>query len=151
MALKSDRELRVYDVTYFLNEVAEKGAVLVHNGDGSGAAMDQNTAAVTIPTTAFDVMSGVPVGILLDDFVVRDLTKDHLNFQKNEAVVGSKATILKQGWIVTDNVSGSPVRGDPLHYNEIGQFTNETDSPPLGRFGSAKDADGYAKVEVNLP
>jgi hypothetical protein len=151
MALKSDREVRVYDITFYMNETAEKGQLVVHNGTGSGAAMDQSVAKVTAPTTAYDVMSGVPVGLLLCDVVNIDQTKFHINQHKDEVQVGGKVTIMKQGWVVTDNISGTPSPGSPLHYNELGQFTTVTDSARIGRFLSSVDADGYCKIEINLP
>jgi hypothetical protein len=58
---------------------------------------------------------------------------------------------------VTDQVvSGvTPVAGDPAYLGPLGQFTNTQPGgnagAQVGRFLSAKDEKGFAKVEVNLP
>ena len=73
MALKPDRVEHYTDLSFFMNETAERGLIVTHNTGGSGAAMD-------------------------------------------------------------DSVTSSE---------------NST-SDPVGRFLSTKDADGYAKVDVNI-
>ena len=52
MALKADRHEAVTDISFFMNETAERGTVVVHSTAGSGSAMDDSNALVTIPTTA---------------------------------------------------------------------------------------------------
>ena len=51
MALKPDRHEVVTDISFFMNETAERGVIVVHNTAGSGAAMDDGNAVVQIPTT----------------------------------------------------------------------------------------------------
>jgi len=96
----------------------------------------------------------VPVGILLNDVVNKDLTRTHLNQHKDEVQKGGKVTVLRKGYVVTNNLDGNPVAGSGAYVSTsfAGNITMETDEGSLiGRFLSSKDEDGYAKVEVNLP
>ena len=100
----------------------------------------------------------VPVGILLNDVVNKDLTRTHLNQYKDEVQIGGKVTVMTRGWVVTDNVTGTPAAGDLAYASETAGEVSTTAADAqasgnlaIGRFMSAKDADGYAKVYVNLP
>lgn len=152
MALKGDRYLGDTDVSFFMDQEAERGGALVMLTAGSGAALDQSEAAVQY---AADPSGEYGLGILLGDVVDEDLTRTHLNFHKDEAQKGSKVTILKSGWVHTNMIvpGVSPSGGDIAYIGASGYITNvlTTDAPVLGRFESSKDADGYAKVRVNLP
>ena len=76
MALKSDRFELQTDISFFCDTVLTRGDVVVMNdGTGSGAAMDQGVALVKVE--AGDAGS-VPAGILLNDVVNKDLTRTHL-------------------------------------------------------------------------
>ena len=150
MALKSDRYELQTDISFFYNEgVATRGGVVVHDTAGSGAAMDQGVNLVK-----YDVAGGNPVGILLNDVVNKDLTRTHLNFYKDEVQKGGKVTVLRKGYVVTNNVDGTPVAGSGAYVSTTvaGNVTMATDEgAKIGAFVSSKDADGYCKVEVNLP
>lgn len=150
MALKSDRYELQTDISFFYNEgVATRGGVVVHDTAGSGAAMDQGVNLVK-----YDVAGGNAVGILLNDVVNKDLTRTHLNFYKDEVQKGGKVTVLRKGYVVTDNVDGTPVAGSGAYVSTTvaGNITMATDEgTKIGAFLSSKDADGYCKVEVNLP
>ena len=76
MALKPDRHEVVTDISFFMNETAERGIIVTHSTAGSGAAMDDSNALVAIPTTA---SGSAPAGLLLNDVVNIDLTRQHLN------------------------------------------------------------------------
>lgn len=150
MALKPDRisVLGNTDVSYFMNEVAERGIVVVHNTSGSGAAMDDPNATVVIPTST----AGALAGVLLNDVVNLDLTRQHINWHKDEVQLGGKVTILRQGQVTTDMIKtgDTPSAGDDAHWDANGEFTTTATSEKVGRFLSSKDADGFAKVEVNV-
>jgi len=152
MALKSDRHEFLTDMSFFTNFVATRGYVLVHNSSGSGAAMDQASAYVALPTGAAGVSGTNPVGLLLNDVVNYDLTRQHINWHKDEVQVGGKVLLLRRGWVVTNAVSGTPTAGDKAYYNALGELTPTAvaNSTQVGRFLSAKDADGYAKVDINI-
>lgn len=148
MALKSDRYELQTDISFFYNDgTATRGGVVCHDTTaGSGAAMDQGVNLVKYST------SGVPVGILLNDVVNKDLTRIHLNQYKDEVQKGGKVTVLRKGYVVTNNLDGNPVAGSGAYAStsSAGSIAMSGDYQ-VGRFLSSKDEDGYAKVEVNLP
>lgn len=155
MALKSDRYEFQTDISFFYNEgTATRGGVVIHDTAGSGAAMDQGVNLVK-----YAAVSGasVPVGILLNDVVNKDLTRTHLNQFKDEIQKGGKVTVLRKGYVVTSNVTGTPTAGSLAYACHVNPGNLRGDSPGssgnlvVGRFLTSKDADGYAKVEVNLP
>jgi len=150
MALKGDRHEFDTDPTFFLNEVAEQGVVLSVSTQGSGAAMDNSSA---LSTVAAEASGATPLGILLNGMVNIDQTKQHLNQYKDEVQKGGKVTILTKGWVVTDQISGTPTAGQTAYVADSGKIAGTQDGTAvaIGRFLSTKDADGYAKVSVNLP
>src|SRR5210317_252829 len=150
MALKGDRNELDTEVTYFMNETASRGVIASVSTQGSGAAMDSSSAVATV---AADPSGKAPLGVLLNDVVNIDQTRQHLNWHKDEVQQGGKVTILTKGFVVTDKVSGTPSAGDVAYLaaNCLISGTQATGAPAVGRFLSTKDADGYAKVSVNLP
>jgi hypothetical protein len=152
MALRADRKVlpNGSDIHYFMNEVAERGIIVTHDTAGSGHAMDDDAAVVKIPTGTGD---GEPAGLLLNDVVNLDLTRQHINWHKDEMQIGGKVTILTHGWVVTDQIkSGDTPNGDEAAYFDAnGEITVTAGSPKIGKFLSKKDADGFAKVEVAIP
>ena len=159
MALKSDRNELDTDISFFMNEVATRGGIASVSTAGSGAAMDQGAALVTYAA----IPSGkVPVGILLNDMVNLDLTRQHINQHKDEVQKGGKVTILRKGYVVTDAIEGtSPSAGSPAYLAHSGNLSitdlsnDDTDADGstrlIGRFLSTEDEDGYAKVYIDLP
>ena len=110
MALKSDRFEFQTDISFFYNEgTATRGGVVVHDTAGSGAAMDQG---VNLVKYAAATSANVPVGVLLNDVVNKDLTRTHLNQHKDEVQKGGKVTVLRKGYVVTNNITGTPSAGN---------------------------------------
>jgi antitoxin (DNA-binding transcriptional repressor) of toxin-antitoxin stability system len=93
-----------------------------------------------------------PLGILLNDMVNIDLTRQHLNQHKDEVQKGGKITILRKGFVVTDAISGTPSGGQDAYLAGTGLIsaTQAAGALKIGQFLSSKDADGFAKVAVNL-
>lgn len=155
MALKSDRNEVQTDISFFMNEVATRGGIASMSTAGSGAAMDQGAALVTYAASA----SGqVPMGLLLNDMVNLDLTRQHINQHKDEVQKGGKVTILRKGYVVTNNIEGAtPTAGAlcyPAHSGNVSitsTIVDDSGATAIGRFLSTVDQDGYAKVEINLP
>lgn len=178
MALRGDRKYTDgTDISCFMNTTGEKGEVLVFSTGGSGAAMDDANAVVTTPT---DTPSGDWVaGVLLNDVVNLDLTRQHINWHKDEVQLGGKVTLLRRGVIVTNMIESGvdPTAMDPAYF--MGGGISTTDATVKGRvtttqvsdrgaaavhansdikapeyrvgtFLGKKDSDGYAKVQVNL-
>jgi len=157
MALKADRNELDVDISFFMNETAEKGQIVCLSTVGSGAAMDQAGALVQIAAAATGD-STIPVGVLLNDVVDIDLTRQHINWHKDEVQKGGKVSILKKGYVVTDQIEGTPTAGALAFLDDAdtGKFAIKGSVADgkryvVGRFMSKVDSDGYAKVEVNLP
>ena len=159
MALKADRYEESTDISFFYNAgTATRGGVvcLADLGLASGAALDQGENLVSYQTAS---ATTIPVGILLNDVVNKDLTRTHINFHKDEVQKGGKVTVMTRGWVVTNNITGTPTAG-ALAYADSASAGNIAVSPVapatsgngvIGRWMSRKDADGYAKLYVNLP
>ena len=190
MALKPDRKYTVgTDISTFMSTVTERGGIVVYSGNGgSGTAMDQSQSLVD-PTNS--VVSGTkPAGLLVNDMVNLDLTRQHINFHKDEVQLGGKVTVLQHGEVTTNVIDSaiSPTAGDPAYYlpqsftgangtavtnTLVLTTTAPTDGTGrggatvisasgtsiirdnaklyrVGTFRSQKDADGYAKVEINM-
>jgi hypothetical protein len=161
MALKADRHEETTDISFFYNTgTATRGGVVIYDtsqNTASGAAMDQGANLVKYKACAD---TDIPVGILMNDVVNKDLTRTHLNEHKDEVQQGGKVTILTKGWVVTNNVTGTPTPG-LMAYADTVTAGNITATVPglgpgsgnraVGRWMSYKDSDGYAKLSVNLP
>jgi len=160
MALKADRFEESTDISHFYNEgVATRGGVVVLDtaaiAGASGAALDQGENLVKYAVCDED---SIPVGILLNDVVNKDLTRTHLNQFKDEVQKGGKVTVLTRGWVVTSNITGTPTAGQVAFASEtageistVASNAQASGNLAVGRFMSRKDADGYAKVYINLP
>lgn len=165
MSLKGDRYVFQTDITYFMNQVATRGGIVSLLTAGSGAALDQSVSAVSYAAATTGVM---PVGLLLNDMVNYDLTRQHINFNRDEVQIGGKCALLKRGWVVTNNFIGTPVGGDNAYLTSSGSMLpyntansaatnfkapaaiNLSVTPFVGKFLSGVDEDGYAKVQIDL-
>lgn len=156
MALKGDRHIVQTEISFSLSDVAERGVVVMYNVAGSGAAQGDNAGSVTLNA---GVPSGqIPAGLLLNDFVNIDQTIQHRNFHKDQQVIGERATLLRKGWVVSNKITGTPTLGSAAYVTASGLVTPTVHggggvkaTPRCGEFMSIKDADGYAKVAIDLP
>ena len=148
MALKADRIELLTDVSFFMNTVAERGGVVSVGSTGSGVSMDDANAVVAYASA---VSGAKPLGVLLTDVVNLDLTRQHINWHKDEVQVGGKVTLLRQGQVTTNMVTGSPSAGADAYVGVSGLIgVSSTNAVKVGQFLSSKDSDGYAKVSVNI-
>jgi hypothetical protein len=149
MPLKGDRYELDTDISFFMNETASRGVVVSVNTAGSGAAMDH---ALALATVKANPSGAYPLGVLLNDMVDLDLTRQHLNQHKDEVQKGGKVTILRKGWVVTNSVVGSPTAGADAYLAGTGLASSVQAAGALkiGQFLSNKDADGFIKLSVNL-
>lgn len=153
MALRPDRWEFKTDISFFCSSVTERGYILAFSSSGSGVSMDQTLATVVLPGAN---ASGVkPAGLLLNDIVTYDVTRQHINFYKDEMRAGGKCTLLQKGWVVTNALQTgiTPVAGDPAYLAGSGLIgtAQPNGNYRVGTFLSAKDERGYAKVEIDLP
>lgn len=151
MALKPDRIELLTDISFFMNTTATRGGVVsaVTSTTGVGVSMDDSNAVVEY---AASVSGSKPLGILLNDVVNLDLTRQHINWHKDEVQLGGKVTLLRVGQVTTDMVdSSTPKAGDDAYVGVSGLLsTTSTNSVKVGQFLSGKDSDGYTKVSVNI-
>jgi hypothetical protein len=160
MALKPDRIELLTDVSFFMNTTATRGGIVCLSTAGSGVAMDDALAVVSYAAVASGQM---PVGVLLNDVVNLDLTRQHINWHKDEVQIGGKVSILRAGVVTTNLIAGTPVAGKPAYLGTDGKMTSVVptglSSPSgvtgnmtarVGQFLSTLDADGYAKVSINI-
>ena len=148
MALKSDRYEIQTDISFFCNTALDRGGVVVYqDGTGSGAAMDDSSAVVAYATAT----SGAkPVGVLLNDVVNIDLTRQHINWHKDEMQVGGKVTLLRRGQCTTNMVDGTPSAGDKAYVGVSGLISTTAGGQHIGQWLSAVDEDGFAKLSVTV-
>jgi hypothetical protein len=151
MALKPDRIESHTDISFFMNEVAERGGVASVVTGGVGVSMDDANAVVRYAPVASGSM---PVGVLLNDVVNLDLTRQHINWFKDEVQVGGKVTLLRQGQVTTNMlVSGdTPTAGSAAYVGANGLLSTSGAGgvAKVGTFLGGKDADGYVKVDINI-
>lgn len=152
MALRPDRKHIDSRIDFFMNEVAERGGIVSVSTAGSGASMDN---ATQLATYAASPSGKTPLGVLMNDMVSIDLTRQKLNPYKDEVQVNSKITIWEKCEVTTNMIQpGITVNaGDRAYLHASGYISNTSflGGPRIGTFSSRKDEDGYAKVSVNLP
>lgn len=160
MALKGDRYVIYADPTFTMNEVATRGGIASLATAGSGAALDQSQALVTYAgsaTSPLATQSGAtPIGLLLNDMVNYDLTRQHINWQKDEVQKGGKVSLMRIGWAVTNMIQPGVVvaASQTAYLGQSGLMTNvavnPVNNPVVGRFDSNADELGYCKVSLDL-
>jgi hypothetical protein len=150
MALKADRIEALTDISFFMNTVAERGGVVSAVTSGSGVSMDDANAVVAY---AAAVSGAKPLGVLLNDVVNYDLTRQHINWHKDEVQLGGKVALLRQGQVTTNMlvVGVTPAAGVDAYVGANGLIgTSSTNSVKIGSFLGSKDSDGYVKLSVNI-
>jgi hypothetical protein len=148
MALKPDRIELLTDVSFFMSTTAERGGVACVVTGGSGISMDDANAVVGYVAA---VSGSRPIGVLVNDVVNIDLTRQHINWHRDEVQVGGKVTLLRQGQVSTNRVTGTPSAGADAYVGASGLIgTSSTNSVKIGQFLSAVDSDGFAKLSVNI-
>jgi hypothetical protein len=158
MALKSDRIELLTDISFFMTSIpsgstyVDRGGVasVVTATSGVGVSMDDANAVVAY---AAAVSGSRPIGVLLNDVVNYDLTRQHINWHKDEVQVGGKVVLLRNGQVTTNMlVAGTtPSAGADAYVGASGLIgTSSTNAVKIGQFLSSKDTDGYAKLSVNI-
>lgn len=152
MALLAHRKHIDSRIDFFMNEVAERGGVASFSTAGSGEANDQ---AGQLATYAAVPSGKIPIGLLINDMVSLDLTRQHLNYYKDEVQINSKVTLWEKGEVLTNLIQPgvSISAGDKAWLHASGYVSNTgfLGGPRVGTFMSKKDENGFAKLAVNLP
>lgn len=150
MALKPDRVETLTDISFFMTATGVRGGIASVGSSGMGVSMDDGGAVVEY---AVNATGAKPIGVLLNDVVSLDLTRQHINWHKDETQVGGKVTLLSIGQVTTNMLGGAtPSAGEPAYVGPNGTIT-DTSSTGVARIGtwlSSVDADGYAKVSIKI-
>lgn len=153
MALKPDRHEFKTNIRYFMNEVAERGGIATVSTSASGAALDVSVHLATYTGTS--ISGAIPAGILLNDMVNIDQTRQHLNQHKDEVQQGNKVTLLEMGDVTTNWIrpDADIIAGHAAYVGPSGYITNiqDTGAVQIGKFETERDIDGYAIVKINIP
>jgi len=156
MALKPDRDFfEDTDImNYWINDgtqdTKEKGGVASVVSSGSGVAMD---ASGNVVSYVADPSGAIPKGVLLQDInPPLSATRDFRNYDKVEARPGDKVTLVRKGWLVTDQVSGTIVVGGAAYLGASGLISpwQATGAAQVGRFETTVDANGFARVYIDI-
>ena len=173
MALKPDRNIVDEDISFFAATGwaygSNRGGIVVPTGNTasgpSGAAMDQSQNQVWYSLVPIFASGSRPLGVLMNDVVNIDLTRQTLNPYKSEAQVGDKVLIAKKGYVVTNlvyptssiSVGGKAYLGPSGYISPnsgvlVGTWgaANSALAPEVGKFLSLPDEDGYCKVYIDL-
>lgn len=157
MALKPDREYNeTTDITNFWTTVAaEKGGVASIVTQGSGAAIGVNsTDEPNVVGYSADPSGAIAKGVLLQTVTAAmSATRDFVNYENGEIRPGDKCTLVKKGFVVTDMITGTaPSAGDSAYLAASGYIskTQATGAPQIGRFETTKDANGFARVSIDI-
>lgn len=163
MALKPDRQVIQYDVSYFSSGVMTRGGVACQATPPGSGGMDEaaqkayyatNVAGGTGPSGL------VPLGLILDDVVNIDQSVQFTNPFKSEMQTGDKVAMAVKGdfrtnMLYASNVATGAVYPVNAYLALSGLLTDQTGFagsgwPVVGKFLSRRDADGYAKVRIDL-
>ena len=149
MANLPDFQVEVYDVSQKMSSVCERGQFCVYGTTGSGASVGDTNGFVKVESANNAAISGAKfAGVVMHPHVVLDTTKFDLNQLKHEHPVSGATTLAKKGFIVTDNISGTPTVGATAYLALSGKVSpNDLGlAPVVGVFESIKDELGFAKI-----
>jgi hypothetical protein len=125
---------------------SERGAIVSHTTNAG------EVSSLVSPTGA----TTSPIGILLDDVEAMNFDRHGEYRNRNVVDVGSVVGIGAKGDYETNLVSGTPSPGDTAYLAASGyvsptQLTDGiTSAPVVGKFRTAKNANGFALVHVDL-
>lgn len=157
MALKPDRVEDPYgqDVEWYFETTCERGGIATIDTAKTGVGGypgDRNKVAKYAASPA----NAVPLGMMLYDVVDYDVNRQHENFYKSgfQARVNQKVVVDRSGRYTTNMIpSGvTPAPGNDAYVAASGMFSNvqASGAARVGTWLSAPDADGYAKIQMEL-
>lgn len=149
MANLPDFQVEVYDVSQKMSTVCERGQFCVYGTTGSGATVGETAGFVKVESTNNGAVSGAKfAGVAMHPHVSLDTTKYDLNQYKHEHLVNYPTTLAKKGFIVSDNISGTPTVGATAYLALSGKVSpvDVGLAPVVGVFEDIKDELGFAKI-----
>lgn len=148
MALKPSRRVEAVDYYFYDGPPTERGVVLTVN-------KKQNYPGhICVSCNQSAVLE--PVGLLMNDVVV----SGNLNFYIDAVIPGSRISVLKKGWVITNKVVAK--KNNIKIGNEAILYPNGYIGPWLwggkpckktkkvGIFESSPDKYGYVKVYIDI-
>lgn len=155
MALKGKRasgDRRYHTTPTFVSATAERGGVLTLSTAGSGSAFGDSAQ---VGAYAAAPSGNVVLGVLLEDYVNKDLTRTHLNWHKSEQQVNYPASIMNGGFVVTNMTEGSITTVGTAWLGHSGRIArSDVLAGPnmiVGDIETLPDEDGYVRFRFNLP
>lgn len=158
MALHEGRSsVLEWKVDCSLHAAADAGVMTVYDttnfGSGEGLGDAHGRVSVQANPSGY-----IPAGVLMANFVDIDQTQQIRNYHQDEHVLGDQAPLATKGYIVTNKIIGTPSPGNVAYLSSSGNFNPVKEAnggvvatPPVGRFETKKDENGYAKISINLP
>lgn len=137
------------EVSYFMNETGEAGSPVAYpTGDVMPPGLDDAEGIAVIPTATNQHLIGILCTNVVESNDPLSGRRQHLN----EVWVGDKVEIVRAGWFVTNRLEDgiTPSPGDNLYFNADGLFTDQSGSAKVGKFESAVDEDGYARILLRI-
>ena len=151
MALRGTSHRHETTMDYILNRAAEPGTMVVASG---------TAGLVDVVGTVQLSGSGIwPVGLLLNTREDFNYAKELERVQYDTDDIGTVVTLLRRGEVVTNLVVANGgvaiAPGQPAYLAGNGFIGNANSAPSggnqkVGQFMSAVDADGYARVRIEL-
>lgn len=157
MALRESRRVDATTIDYSVSAAAERGGLL---SAASGLVASYNTSITP--------SSVVPIGILLEDVEAQNYMTHPMYYQRNVSDLGAKVGIMTRGEVETDFID--PYAENHIHAGKAAYLTHSgllttrefapgvvnsnsdigTSGVLVGRWMSDRDADGFARVHINL-
>jgi hypothetical protein len=141
------------DISFFCYTPCKEGAIVCVYDFPTGALLDDPGAEVGPPQGT--LADTIPAGIMQQEVIEFDNTRMSMDMSDDEVIlVGSKVGVYKKGWFVTRCIAAAadPVlKSKPAYYDINGDFTTAAGSPCVGTFQSNRDANGYARVFIDIP
>lgn len=146
MGLGPNRQIFHTNIDYSMAAAAERGGVVC----ASTTAGEVEYRVAPTGSTVY------PIGVLMGD--IEDMNYDrHPEYrQRNVDDIGAVVGLITAGEVESNLIVGTPSQGQPAYLHPSGWMgaTRLTDglnpAPQVGRFLSAKNSLGYAKVRIDL-
>ncbi len=155
--LKGLRALYIQDIQYISEAAMEQGTFCIvkatqPSGAGVGAGINSNAPVAVAPPSGGPLAGAKPAGLLIDSVVDYDTTQVHQNFHKTQQRIGENVCLLKDGWVFTNLVNGTPAVGDKAYIGGFGKLQNTAvnSGEAVGVFQTSKDSDGYCRVAIKI-
>jgi hypothetical protein len=146
MGLGPNRQIFQTNIDFAMAAAAERGGVVC-----------TSSTAGEVEYKVSPTGAGVnPIGVMMGDIEDMNYDRHPMYFNRNVDDIGNVVGLITKGEIETNLVVGSPSQGDKAYLHPSGWIgaTQLTDglnpAPQVGRFLSAKNSLGYAKVKIDL-